>query len=235
MTYSTEAIMLRRVDANEYDRLYTAYTKEHGKLRLLGRGTRRPKAKLAASLEPYSKGELTIVRGRSIDCIVFAQLHESGARLTTSWEHVRTAAYLAECVDLLTKEQRDDGVFELLTEALYCIGHAPALIVPFTLRLLSLLGYAAALDRCVECRRMVTREVVHAVPERGGIACHRCAGRMVTNVVLEEHDRMHLIHLGQMFVPGNVSPTVEWFAFRQLEAHLPIPMRTMLTTADSLH
>jgi|GEM_PF-1891019 len=244
MTFSTVAIILRRRDVGEWDRLYTTYTREHGKLVFIGKGTRRAKAKLSSHLEPYSETDLVIARGRSVDRVTFARAIASGLRFTGDWEALRTAAFICECADQLTREaHRDVALYDLLCDALRVIASpaslvchceeprdeaipAPSVAVPFLLRLLSVLGYAPQTDRCVECRGELSYGTVVGVPLRGGAACARCASSIRNGIPLTHEDRAQLTAAVASFGPFPPSPALAAFAYGMLEAHIWQPLRT---------
>lgn len=233
MTYSTTAIILRRHDIGEWDRLYVAYTREHGKLTLLGKGTRRPTAKLAAHLEPFAEVDLVIAHGRSIDRIAFARTIRAHAATLRTYEDVRTAAFLAECTDQLTRDgHRDIALFDLLRDALLVIGHASAMVTTsFILRLLTILGYAPALDRCVGCRVTVAPGSAIGCPERGGIACLRCGASASAGIPLTAKDRASLASSSAQFSPAPYSAAITSFAEAHLACHLVAPLRTFSASA----
>lgn len=250
MTYSANAIILRRQDVREWDRLYTVYTREHGKLMLVGKGTRRPRAKLAAHCEPFVEAEMEIARGRQIDRVVFARSVRTNDVFATSHLQLTRASFCCECVYVLTKDAHPDPeLYELLRDTLgifraepHIHSSADQLITPFLLRLLSVLGYASVLDRCVECRRVVPngRSAI-GVPWRGGTMCTTCASRTRGGkayheakqqddaIVLTAIDRATLAECAARLHPRDVTPSVEAFARALLAAHLPYPLRTVLT------
>lgn len=235
MTYSTLAIILRRRDIGEWDRLYIAYTRERGKLTLIGKGTRRPKAKLAAHLEPYAEVDLVIANGKAIDRITFARTIRAHASALRAWEDVQTAAFFAECVDQLTREgHRDVALFDLLRDVLLVFSsenlsltHRPSsLITPFILRLLAILGYAPALDRCVECRTTITPGSAVGLPARAGLACNACAVSMRDGILITADDRELLALASAQFSPTLCAPALTAFAEAHLAHHLVAPLRT---------
>ena len=65
--YKTEVIILRAWKSKEYDRIYSVFSREHGKMRVVGIGTRRPKAKLASGLEPLTRSDIFLVKCRALD------------------------------------------------------------------------------------------------------------------------------------------------------------------------
>lgn len=250
MTYSTLAIILLRCDFGEWDRLYTVYTREHGKCSLVGKGTRRPKAKLAAHLEPYSVVDLVIAKGRTIDRVTFARAIDHGAQLATNWERAQLAAFAAECVDQLTHEaHRDIAIFDLLSEYFRAIGDflplpigggarggggvpyddADSLRTNFALRLLSILGYAPKLDLCLDCRGIGGPVPVIGIPERGGFVCHRCRPSAGTGIPLTREDCQRISDHSASFAPNAVPEPVTNYAFGLLNHHLVVPLRTMVS------
>lgn len=67
MDYKTEVIILRSWKSKEYDRIYSVFSREYGKMRVVGIGTRRPKAKLASGLEPFTRSDIFLVKCRYLD------------------------------------------------------------------------------------------------------------------------------------------------------------------------
>ncbi len=66
------AIVLKKKEIGETDRLYTLYTFEQGKVQLVGKGVRKPEAKLAGQLETLTQGSIIAVKGRGIGKIAGA-------------------------------------------------------------------------------------------------------------------------------------------------------------------
>ena len=233
MTYSATALILHRRDHGEWDRLYTIYTREHGKLTLIAKGTRRPKAKLASHLEPYSAVDLMIAKGRAMDRVTFARAERHGAALATSCEHISLAAFLATSVDQLTRDgERDVPLFDLLADAFNRVATDGAaaprpFATGFVIRALSILGYAPQLDRCLECRRAISAvECTTAVPDRGGICCIRCTSSAHNGTPFTAGDRAQLAESSATFSCILCSDAVTSFAIGALTAHIWQPLRT---------
>ncbi|MFH1098643.1 MAG: DNA repair protein RecO [Candidatus Uhrbacteria bacterium] len=231
MIYSTSAIVLRRRDIGEWDRLYTVYTLEHGKLVLVGKGTRRPKAKLASHLEPLSEVDLTIARGRAIDRVAFARVLWSGAAIAGSFERLRVAMFIAECADQLVGERhRDPALYDCLREslAIASAGDASVLLSAFSLRILSILGYRPQLDRCLECRSSVSNEEpLVGIPNRGGLFCARCGMSARSGIPLASDDRRQLTDGSASLRALSFSSASQAYIAELLNAHLFSPLRTM--------
>ena len=74
--YRTEAIVLKRRDFGEADRLLTVFTPEHGKLVLLAKGVRKTKSRKAGHVELFTHGTWLVARGRTWDLVTQADTIE---------------------------------------------------------------------------------------------------------------------------------------------------------------
>jgi DNA repair protein RecO (recombination protein O) len=59
-----EAIVHSRTDFQEADRILTMLTPNHGKLKVIAKGVRRPRSKLAGGIELLSVNDVTVLPGR---------------------------------------------------------------------------------------------------------------------------------------------------------------------------
>jgi DNA repair protein RecO (recombination protein O) len=64
-TLKTRAIVLRRTNYGEADRIVQLLTPENGKVSAIAKGVRKEKSKLASGIELFSVSELTIHQGKS--------------------------------------------------------------------------------------------------------------------------------------------------------------------------
>ena len=85
--YRTEAVVLRRQDHGETDRLVTVYTPTLGKLVLRAKGVRKPTSRKAGHLELFAHSLLLVAKGHTRDLITqaevihpFQQVHEAMLR-----------------------------------------------------------------------------------------------------------------------------------------------------------
>lgn len=78
----TEAIVLRRTNYGEADRILQLLTPDHGKLAVMARGVRKEKSRLAGGIELFAVSEVVLQQGRGDLAIL------TGARLQTFFAHV---------------------------------------------------------------------------------------------------------------------------------------------------
>lgn len=118
-TIRTEAIVLRRTNYGEADRIIQVLTPEHGKLGAIAKGVRREKSKLAGAVELFArldmtlhvgKGDLAIVTGSRIQQ-VYRNIIEDYDRLQYGYEVIKQVSKAADALD-------EKAFFTLLDEAL---------------------------------------------------------------------------------------------------------------------
>lgn len=105
-TLRTKAIVLRRTNYGEADRIIQLLTPER-KLSVLARGVRKNKSKLAGALEPFSLCDVTIALGRGeLGTLTSARLEvfyrgvlQSYSRLQLGSDIVKEVSRLAEHID----------------------------------------------------------------------------------------------------------------------------------------
>lgn len=175
--YRTRAIVLRRWDLGETDRILSIFTAEHGKRRVVAKGTRRPGNRLAGHLEPFTAVRLLIARARSLDIISQAESVESFPRLRQTEVTIAAAAYLSELVDVLLPEDLvNETVFELLFSSLRLLDEGRDVrfvTLVFEMAMLRQTGYRPELQHCVGCSADVLPQENGFSPE-GGVVCPDC-------------------------------------------------------------
>lgn len=149
--YSTEGIVLKKLDIGEADALYAIYTEDYGKIKALAQGVRKEEAKLRGHLELLSCSRIQFVIGRGGEKLIGATLINFWSRLRARDASVRLAAAVAADVDAQCfPGERDTEVWYLLSETFAALdredfsdAQAPALLADFRKRLVACLGYGA--------------------------------------------------------------------------------------------
>lgn len=176
--YRTEAVVLRRQDLGEADRLLTVYSLDRGKLRLVAKGARRPSSRKAGHLEPFTRVKLLLARGRELDIITQAEAIETYRGIQEDLIRFGQASYTAELLDRFTVEQEENQtLYRLLINTLERLisGEEPAATMLFyELRLLEHVGYRPELFRCVGCGEEIRPRDQFFSAAEGGILCPKC-------------------------------------------------------------
>src|SRR5690349_24356769 len=118
-SYSTEAIILKRSDFGEADRIVTLFTPYKGKFHAVAKGSRRPISKKAGHLELLNRSQLQIALGRNLDIVTQAEGRENFLHLRSELWHMTCGFYLVEMVDRFVEDSTQHlEIYALLLEAL---------------------------------------------------------------------------------------------------------------------
>ena len=75
-TYRVEAVVLRRIDFGEADRVLVLFTRERGKLAVVAKGVRRLSSRMAGHLELFTQSELQLAKGANLDVVTQAETRD---------------------------------------------------------------------------------------------------------------------------------------------------------------
>ncbi|MBN1458712.1 MAG: DNA repair protein RecO [Armatimonadetes bacterium] len=177
--YRGDAVVLRQRNLAEADRILVLYTRPRGKLSAVAKGIRRPRSKLAGSLQLFAHAHIQLAAGRSLDVITQAEAIDLYYHLRQEVDRYAHACYVVELLDTLVDEGLpDEDLFSLLTGTLHGMdaGGDPATLTrAFEVKLLSRLGYGPELDACVSCGEPLRDNAAGFSVTQGGVVCERCA------------------------------------------------------------
>ena len=112
-------IILGKYDVGETDRMYIIYTKEAGKIRVLGKGVRRPNAKLAGHLEPVTLAEIFVARSRGVGKITGSIVLNNFARIKNNFNLLQKVFFALKIFEkLISDEEKDENIFVLVNNFL---------------------------------------------------------------------------------------------------------------------
>lgn len=185
MEYKYQAIILGKTDVSETDRIYTVYSKEMGKIRLLACGVRKPNAKLAGSLEPITYSEIFVAKGRGRGRITGAIVSENFLSIKENIFTLEKVFYIFKIFNrLMQDEEKDEKIFNIFFEYLLAMEECSLqkeelrmeiLTFGFSFKLLNALGYGMEMKKCTGCSKKLKSNQNFFSAERGGILCVECA------------------------------------------------------------
>jgi len=185
MDYKYNAIILEKRDVGEADRLYTFYAKESGRTKALGKGVRRPNAKLAGNLEPITQAEIFIAKSRGLGKITGAIAVENFSNIKLDIEALEKISAVFKIFNKIVGEQeQDENIFVILLGFLQGMeklsreknnaGKMDILVLGFLFKLLSEMGYRLEVEKCVHCGRKLEPLDNYFSPAKGGVLCKDC-------------------------------------------------------------
>lgn len=148
---TTRGIILSRTNYGEADRILTVLTPDHGKLRLMARGVRKVKSKLAGGIELFSISDLVFIRGKNeLGTLISSRLYKHYGHIVESLDRTMLGYELIKQLNRVTEDEPEAEYFELLRqtfEALDIPNIALELIqLWFTAQLLKLAGHSPNLQ-----------------------------------------------------------------------------------------
>jgi DNA repair protein RecO (recombination protein O) len=171
--YKTEAIVIRRTNLGEADRVVTLFTRDHGKLAVVAKGARKPKSRFAGRLELFTHLRLLLAVGRTLDVVSQVEVIDAFAFLRRDLTRLGYASLVAEVVDRATAEREPaPALFRLVRKTLELVRDHDSEVAAlwFISHLLVTIGYGPNLNQCVICGRALrgTAPFSHAL---GGMLC----------------------------------------------------------------
>lgn len=143
----TKAIVLSRINYREADRIVTVISEDYGKIRLMARGVRNLKSKLAGGIELFTVNDISFIQGRGdISTLVSSRLQSNYANILTDLERVQAGYEFLKTVDKAVQDGSGSEYFYLLKAALSGLNDLrlgrEAMRLWFTSRLIAISGHS---------------------------------------------------------------------------------------------
>ncbi len=180
-SFRVEAVVLRHQNWGEADRLLTLYTRKRGKLRAIAKGVRKPRSRKGGHLQPFTRVQAQLARGRALFLVTQAETIEAYLPLREDLTLTGYASYLVELLDKFTWEEESENgaLFRLLVASLNRLarGKSPWLVARYyEIRLLDSTGFRPRLFHCVHCGADIQPQDQFFSFSQGGVLCPRCGG-----------------------------------------------------------
>lgn len=121
-SYRLEGIVIKRINIGEADRIIIFFSKESGKIKVLGKGIRKITSRRGPHLEIFSLVKVFIHESKIFPYITEAQLMYGFSQLRRSFRKVAIAYHLCEIVEeLLPEREKNEMLYDSLVNALYLI------------------------------------------------------------------------------------------------------------------
>lgn len=175
--YKTQAIIIKRKNFGEADRLITLYTQKFGKIKAIAKGVRRSKAKMIGFMEPFYLLDLQLAEGKNLDIITSTILLNDFSNIRQKEKLLNQAYFMAEILDGLVREEvESEEIFNLLSNFLTVLNQEKdkLLLSFFSIKLLSMLGHQPEIYHCVKCHEKIKPGFNYFSSNIGGILCENC-------------------------------------------------------------
>jgi len=181
MSTTDTAICIRATDYSETSQVLTLLTRDNGVVRLLAKGSKRPKSKSGGAIDLLAEGRcvFTVPKGESLGVLIEFAETISRSAIRGELERLNIALYMLEvCGAMLGEGDPHPEVFDLLHSALDRLGQTNSspqrILAYFQWRLIRHVGLMGELGACVSCGGKIGTQNVYFSSSLGGLLCRDC-------------------------------------------------------------
>ena len=181
--YVQEAINLKTYPLNDNDKILLAYSKDKGLIRLVAKGVKKTKSKLASYVESLVANKLFCKSGRSLDIISSASSLDTFKNIRNDIVKLMFSMYLAEVVINfgVEKDPNSFQIYDLFFKALKQIANTTSKLefllvtLRFQLKMMEISGFDLDFYFCVDCGKPIEdmNNVFYSYNQHGMI-CYKC-------------------------------------------------------------
>ena len=166
--YRTQSFFIKKTDRGEDSRLFTVYTKNFGKVKILGRAIRKIRSKLKSGAEIFCLSEIEFIQGKTHKTLTDAIPIENFSFIRKDLKKLKIVHQIFEVLDdFISKEEKDDQVWRLLSETFdklnnpqFKINYLPLVYYYFFWNFVSVLGYKPEFHDCTINKAKVDGDIV---------------------------------------------------------------------------
>lgn len=182
-SYRTKAIILKRRNQGEADRVLTLFSLENGKISAIAKGSRRPKSKSGGLVELFTEAEFVLSTGKTFQIVTEVSPLRYFLSKETDLGLISDAHFFSELtIKSLVDEQPITNIYEALSFCLSNLGsiNHQLLKIYYISQILKALGTYPELNVCLVCHEKPQGDLRFS-HTAGGIFCEKC--KPVTEVL----------------------------------------------------
>lgn len=173
----TKAIVLRRTNYGEADRIINVLTPEHGKLSVMAKSVRREKSKLAGGIELFARCDITVSMGKNeLGILTGARLEQFYSNILSDYDRLQFGYEVIKQISKAADTIDEPAFFELLDQALASLNdteiHLKVIQAWFWLQLAILLGVGLNLATDNNGMKLVEDATYNYDPTDGVLVFH---------------------------------------------------------------
>jgi len=227
MLVKDQAICIRAVDYSETSQVVTFFTRDHGKLTAIAKGSKRPKSAFDGPIELLSFGKVVFADSgrRTMATLTEFEQQPGLSPPARNLTILNCCLFAAELLNALTDEyDPHPRLFDRLLTLLQDAGRvtskadAVAILVRYQLALLREIGLKPVFDHCANCKRSfgANRPDAYFSSSANGLLCRDCEGTFPDRIRLSRNAAAYLAGTSNdEETPGSCAMEIE----RLLVAH----------------
>ena len=190
--HRSEGIILKKEERGEANILFTIFSRDFGKVKVLGRSIRKIKSKLRAGTNLFYYSQFEFIQGKTYKTLTDAIAIKKYPEINDNLLKAAIAQKIAFAVySLSVEEEKDSDIWLLLTKTFEKLANLKIddkketflFYYHFFWQLIKILGYWPELFHCVYCQEKIKEKNVYFSPDGGGIVCQKCRFKLQENSV----------------------------------------------------
>jgi DNA repair protein RecO (recombination protein O) len=206
-SFSTPAILLRRIEYGDYDYIITFFTLNQGKVSVIAKAAKKSTKRFSGILELFSVLDIVYgsARGKGLPLLKEAALKQPYAKIRADIKKTAYASYWAELIDAwMEKNEKQSNLYYLFRYVLdeLDLGRTAetVLSIVFQMRFMTISGHSPNLIQCGICKKQL-EEINHANIifdlSRGGLVCKNCSQNISKRISLSKGTIKQLLWIDQ--------------------------------------
>ncbi len=195
-SFSTPAIVLRRIDFGDYDLIINFFTLNNGKISVIAKSAKKSVKRFSGVLEPFSVLDVVCSssRGKGLPVLQEAALKQPFSKIRADIVKIAYASYWAELINVWMEDGKKQvqiyQLFQYVLEELD-LGYIQqeALSIIFQIRFIKISGFCPDLTRCGNCRIEIEEikkgKIVFDII-KGCLICDRCSSATLDKIHLSK-------------------------------------------------
>ncbi len=183
--FSTDAILIRRIEYGDHDLIITYFTRSMGRLSVMAKNARLSVKRFAGALDPFTVMNIQCTwpkRKNRMPILNSVDIETAFARIRTNAVHTGYASYWLEMVNAWMEEGRQepelyDLLFYVLKQLNDGIMDVKVLSLLFQIRFMGISGFTPNLSCCGRCETPIDKISQGRITfdfAEGRLVCNRC-------------------------------------------------------------
>lgn len=179
--YRTTGFVFKKEDSLEADRNFSVFTKEFGRMEIVGKSIRKISSKLRGGIEVFSVSCLEFIQGKNKKTLTDAVFTQQFNNIFENPEKFKTACKISGMLaNLIRGQEKDEELFYLLIETFHklniCQPPIESLLTHyFFWNFIAVLGHQPQLSHCAVCGQVLQAHHLYFSNKEGGVICKNCA------------------------------------------------------------
>ena len=190
-----KAVCIRSLNYSESSQIVTLFSRGHGKLSAIAKGSRRERSKFSGGIDILTAGEILFVpahRESNLATLTEFELYKTFSRLRRELVSLNCCQYMCELLNQFTEElDPHESLYEkfvMSLEALEQTTRPESVLVVFELILLGEIGLAPVWHNCSVCGKDIPDDRrLYFNSECGGMLCRECECAVIEKRFIERN------------------------------------------------